>query len=99
MLQQFRHLGPDIIDVDPVQVGRTVLSDLGIDIVIQDRYKMPGGLERTYTEELANAIFADEAPLYTDERITVHRVQSPVTPLPYMVLGPLNWGAVGNVSR
>lgn len=92
VLQHFRHLGPDIIDVDPVQVGRTVLSDLGIDIVIQDRYKMPGGLERSYTEELANAIFADEAPLYTDDRITVHRVQPPVTPLPYIVLGPLNWG-------
>lgn len=92
VLQHFRHLGPDIIDVDPVQVGRTVLSDLGIDIVIQDRYKMPGGLERTYTEELANAIFADEAPLYTDERITVHRVSPPLPPLSYVALGPLNWG-------
>lgn len=92
VLQHFRHLGPDIIDVDPVQVGRTVLSDLGIDIVVQDRYKMPGGLERSYTEELANAIFADNPPLYSDERITVHRVQPPAAPQPYLVLGPLNWG-------
>lgn len=92
VLQHFRHLGPDILDVDPVQVGRTVLSDLGIDLVIEDRYKMPGGLERTYTEELVNALFADATPLYVDERITVHRVQPPVSPQPYIVLGPLNWG-------
>jgi len=104
VLQHFRHLGPDIIDVDPVQVGRTVLSDLGIDLVVQDRYKMPGGLERSYTEELANAIFTDETPLYADDRITVHRVQPLATPVPYLVLGPLNWGPLeqreaGGVQR
>jgi len=92
VLQHFRHLGSDILAVDPVQVGRTVLTDLGIDLVIQDRYKMPGGLERSYTEELANAIFADEPPLYVDDRITVHRVQPPITPTPYLVLGAFNWG-------
>ena len=92
VLQHFRHLGPDILDVDPVTVGRTVLTDLGIDLVIQDRYKMPGGLERSYTEELANAIFAADTPLYHDERITVHRVQPPAAPMPYLTLGPLNWG-------
>jgi len=92
VLQQLRHLGPDILVGDPGTLGRTVLTDLGIDIVIQDRYKMPGGLERTYTEELANAIFADEPPLYADDRITVHRVQPPVASVPYLMLGPLNWG-------
>ena len=92
VLQHFRHLGPDILDVDPVQAGRTILSDLGIDLVIQDRYKMPGGLERSYTEGLANAIFAAEPPLYIDDRITVHRVQPPITPMPYLVLGAFNWG-------
>ncbi len=92
VLQHFRHLGPDIVDVDPVAVGRTVLTDLGIDLVIQDRYKMPGGLERSYTEELANAIFAGQTPLYADERITVQRVQPPATPIPYLALGAVNWG-------
>ncbi len=104
VLQQLRHLGPDILTGDPVVVGRTVLTDLGIDIVVQDRYKMPGGLERTYTEEVANAIFADDPPLYVDDRITVHRVQPPVVRVPYLMLGPLNWGPLeqgdqGDVRR
>ncbi|MCR6679099.1 hypothetical protein NVV43_26825, partial [Escherichia marmotae] len=33
VLQHLRHLGPDIIDVDPAQVGLTVLYDLGIGTV------------------------------------------------------------------
>lgn len=92
LLQHFRHLGPDIIDLDPVVVGETVLNDLGIGIVVQDRYKMPGGLERDYTESLTNKVFADQIPLYTDERITVHRVQPPASPQPYLMLGALHWG-------
>jgi len=94
LLQQLRHLGPDIIDLDPARVGPTVLHDLGVGIVVQDRYKMPGGLERTYTEAMANALFADQPPLYADERITVHQVTAPVTPQPYLTLGPLNWGSL-----
>ncbi|MEZ4620932.1 MAG: hypothetical protein R2867_36240 [Caldilineaceae bacterium] len=92
VLQHFRHLGPDIIAIDPIVVGTTVLHDLGIGLVVQDRYKMPGGLERAYTEALANAIFADQPPLYADERITVNVVQPPATPEPYVMLGALHWG-------
>lgn len=92
LLQQLRHLGPDIIALDPVTVGPTVLQDLGIGIVVQDRYKMPGGLEREYTEAVANALFADQPPLFVDERITVHQVVAPATPQPYLALGALNWG-------
>ncbi|MBP9074808.1 MAG: hypothetical protein KBG20_21040, partial [Caldilineaceae bacterium] len=50
-LQHLRHLGPDILTIDPDQLGQvslTVLSDLGVGWVVLDRYKMPGGLERTY---------------------------------------------------
>ena len=92
LLQHFRHLKADILDLDPTSVGATVLNDLGIGLVIQDRYKMPSGLEREYTEALANAIFADQPPLYVDERITVHEVQPVVSPQPYIVLGALHWG-------
>lgn len=94
LLQHLRHLGPDIIDLDPVQVGPTVLHDLGVGIVVQDRYKMPGGLERTYTEAIANALFADQPPRYADERITVHQVTAPATPQPYVTLGALHWGSL-----
>lgn len=92
VLQHFRHLGVDILDVDPAVVGPTLLHDLGVAFVVLDRYKMPGGLEREYTETLASAIFAGQEPLYHDERITVYRVLPPASAQPYAVLGPLNWG-------
>ena len=70
----------------------TVLRDLDVDKVVLDRYKMPGGLEREYTTELAMAIFAGIAPEYEDDRLTAFSVQPPATPQPYPVLGELNWG-------
>lgn len=94
LLQHWRHLGPDIVDIDPVQVGATVLHDLGVGRVILDRYKMPGGEEREYTEALANALFAGIDPEYADERITVYQVPGPDVPQPYLELGPLHWGAL-----
>jgi hypothetical protein len=96
VLQHFRHLGDDIIDVDPAAVASTVFADLGIGTVILDRYKMPAGLEREYTEALARRIFAGQEPIYTDDRITAYRVAdgatSPTPSQPYIQLGPSNWG-------
>ena len=104
VLQHFRHLGPDILADDPADVGRTVLADLDVGWVVLDRYKMPGGLERRYTTELAQAIFAGQEPLFQDERLTVYRVTPPAQPRPYLLLGPLNWGPLtldetGQVGR
>ncbi|MCB0046039.1 MAG: hypothetical protein KDD92_11450 [Caldilineaceae bacterium] len=98
VLQHFRHLGPDILSVDPVAAGMTVLHDLGIEYVTLDRYKMPGGLERTYTEELAAALFAGQEPIHTDDRLTVYRVTAPETVQPYPVLGPLNWSPLDETA-
>ncbi|MFN8489232.1 MAG: hypothetical protein U0350_16745 [Caldilineaceae bacterium] len=92
VLQHFRHLGPDILAIDPITAGMTVLHDLGVGVVIEDRYKMPDGEERTYTEGLAKAIFANQPPLFQDNRLTVHKVQPPANPAPYLVLGEFNWG-------
>ncbi len=92
VLQHFRHLGPDILDLDPAKVGMTVLEDLGVGTVVLDRYKMPGGLERTYTEALAEQIFAAEQPTFVDERLTVYKVPADVSPEPYLLLGAENWG-------
>jgi hypothetical protein len=94
VLQHFRHLGPDIVDIDPVAAGATILTDLEVGFVVLDRYKMPGGLEREYTEQLAANIFAGRMPIFSDERITVYRVTPPAQPAPYLVLGPTNWGAL-----
>jgi hypothetical protein len=108
LLQHFRHLGDDIIAGDPVAVAPTVLADLGVGTVVLDRYKMPGGVEREYTELLAQRVFAGQTPEYEDERITVYRVMGLPTGLPdgsagadgadgggaqpYLRLGPRNWG-------
>ena len=94
VLQHFRHLGPDIIAVDPAQVAATVFTDLDVGTVVLDRYKMPGGDERTYTESLAAAIFAGQAPLFEDERITVYKVAPVQQPQPYLMLGALDWGSL-----
>jgi hypothetical protein len=93
ILQHFRHLGPDILTVDVAMVGMTVLHDLGVGTVVADRYKMPGGLERDYTEQLTRAIFGQQTPLYADERLTVYTVNQPAQLQPYLLLGDSNWGA------
>lgn len=92
VLQHLRHLGPDIVDVDPAAVAPTVFADLGVGTVVLDRYKMPGGEERTYTEQVAGQIFAGQAPLFSDERLTVYRVGTAGEPVAYLELGPRNWG-------
>ncbi len=92
VLQHFRHLGPDILDGAPEQVAATVFADLGVGTVVLDRYKMPGGDERAYTEALAAAIFAGQTPTYSDERLTVYKVAKADVPQPYIELGPANWG-------
>ncbi|MCB9161487.1 MAG: hypothetical protein H6644_16865 [Caldilineaceae bacterium] len=92
LLQHLRHLGPDIIDADVGAVGMTVLDDLGVEYVVLDRYKMPGGDERDVTEALAAAVFAGHEPVYGDERLTVYRVQTPPAPVAYPVLGATGWG-------
>ena len=99
ILQHFRHLGPDIIQVDEAalgQLGRTVLADLDVGWVVLDRYKMPGGLERDYTDALAGAIFAGQPPLFEDERVTAFAVPPVETPAAYVALGPLHWGPLSD---
>jgi len=92
LLQHLRHLGPDIIEADPGVVGATVLQDLGVGTVVLDRYKMPGGLERTYTEEVARSIFGLQAPQFEDERITVYSAPHVDSPVAYLRLGATGWG-------
>jgi hypothetical protein len=92
VLQHFRHLGPDILADDPARVAATVFQDLGVGTVVLDRYKMPGGLEREYTEALAAAIFAGQPPDYQDDRVTVYTVRPPDAPQPYLRLGAEGWG-------
>ena len=87
VLQHLRHLGPDIIAFDLASQGQQVLADLGVRWVTLDRYKMPGGREREYTEAAAQAIFGNQPPAYQDERLTVYEVLPPDATAPYLILG------------
>jgi hypothetical protein len=94
-LSHFWFLGPDIHtqDFDLGRQGIQVLHDLlGVRWVVLDRYKMPGGPEREITDAYAQAIFAGQAPLYEDERITVYAVPEPAQRGPYLILAP-GWPA------
>jgi hypothetical protein len=93
VLSHFRWLGTDIHtqSFDLTAHGMQVLYDLlGVGWVVLDRYKMPSGVERTYTESAAQAIFAaaDQAPIFEDDRLTVYSVQEPTQRRPFLVLGP-----------
>lgn len=98
VLQHFRHLEPDIIAFDLAAQGRQVLSDLGVRWAVLDRYKMPGGREREYTEAAAAEIFGGQAPAYQDDRVTVYEVTVPGTIAPYLVLG-VGWESFDAASR
>ncbi len=86
VLQHFRHLGPDIIRFDLASQGIALLNDLDVRWVVLDRYKMPGGEERSYTEAAAAEIFGGQPALYEDERITVYAV--PATESSHAVSDP-----------
>jgi hypothetical protein len=87
VLQHFRHLGPDIIEFDLAKQGTQVLNDLGVRWVVLDRYQMPVGDERTYTDAAAAEIFRDQPPAYEDERITAYQVPETPGAEPYLLLG------------
>ncbi len=92
LLQQLRHLGPDIVEADLAAAGPTMLHDLQVGTVVLDRYKMPGGPEREVTETVAAQLFAGAPPLYEDERITVYAAPTVEAPVAYLRLGPTGWG-------
>ncbi len=98
VLQHFRHLEPDIIAFDLAAQGRQVLSDLGVRWVVLDRYKMPGGREREYTEAAAAEIFGGQAPAYGDDRVTAYEVGDVGTPAPYLLLG-VGWEPFDATTR
>jgi hypothetical protein len=87
VLQHFRHLGPDIIEFDLASQGKQVLADLGVRWVVLDRFQMPSGDERAYTDAAVAEIFRNQAPLYQDDRITVYEVSTSNSSEPYLILG------------
>ena len=98
VLQHFRQLGQDIVDIDLSVQGQQILSDLGVRWVVLDRYKMPGGPEREVTEALARTIFGEQKPIFEDDRITAYEVMDGTGAGPYIVLGD-GWGSFNPDNR
>ncbi|HIC90091.1 MAG TPA: hypothetical protein EYP04_11915, partial [Anaerolineae bacterium] len=91
VLQQLRHLGPDVIAQDLSRVGQSVLAALDVRYVVLDRFKMPAGEERLITEQLVEEIFGIAQPVYDDGRLLVYQVTPSEAPQPFLVLG-YGWG-------
>jgi hypothetical protein len=92
LLQQLRHLGPDIIETDLAAEGPTMLRDLRVGAIVLDRYKMPGGAEREVTEALVAQVMGPQPPTYVDERLTVYAPPALSRAATYLRLGPAGWG-------
>ncbi len=104
VINRFRHLQEDINRVDDVAMwAPTIFEFMDIQWVVLDRYKMPPGQTRDYTEALAQAIFANQSPAYQDERLTVFETTPPTTRLPFVEIGwdfgPLQPGPMRTVEQ
>jgi hypothetical protein len=97
-LQYFRRLGPDIIAFDLAAQGQQALDELGVRWVVLDRYKMPGGQERSVTEAAAAQVFGGQPPVYHDDRLTVYEVSPPPQRAAYLILGN-GWGPLDADAR
>jgi len=91
LLQELRHLGPDVLSHDVMKKAISVLRYLGVRYVVLDGYKMPVGDERKFTYGMAACVFVDEEPVYEDKRLRVYRVPDEGNERPFLILG-LGWG-------
>jgi len=89
VINRFRHLAEDINRVDdPAAWAPTLFEFMDIRWVVLDRYKMPPGPTREFTESLAQAIFRDQTPVYEDGRLTVYEApRQPASSLPFVEIG------------
>jgi len=92
ILQQFRHLGRDVILQDAALVAGTTFRHLNVRYLVADLYKMPGGEERDYTLALLREIVgADAQPVYQDDRLIVYTAPLQRAPATTLILGR-GWG-------
>jgi len=94
ILQQFRHLGHDVIVQEPYRVAGTTFRHLNARYLVADLYKMPGGEEREKTLALLQEVMGPGAqPAYQDDRLLVYPAPAEREPAPTLILGR-GWGEV-----
>lgn len=91
VLQQWRALGPDIIDQPLGLIAPTIFYDFNLRYIVLDYYQMPPGPEREATEHWLAAALPGVAPVYEDGRLKVYRTPPRQDIQPYLTLGS-GWG-------
>jgi len=103
VFQQWRYLGPDIIDQPLDQIAPTIFYDFNLRYIVLDYWQMPPGPERDGTEQWLAAALPEVEPIYEDGRLKVYASPQKTDTLPYLSLGE-GWSdrqqlVDGSVSR
>ena len=91
VFQQWRNLGPDIIDQPLDRVAPTIFYDFNLRYIVLDYWQMPPGPERDATERWVAAALPGIAPVYEDGRLKVFASPPKEETAPYLSLGE-GWG-------
>ncbi len=87
VLQQWRTLGPDIINQPLDQIAPTIFFDFNLRYIVLDYWQMPPGPERDSTEHWVAAALPNIAPVYDDGRLKVYQTPPKTDTQPYLTLG------------
>ncbi len=86
VFQQWRYLGPDIINLPPAEIAPTIFADYNLRYIVLDYWQMPPGPERDATEQGVAAALPGAAPVYDDGRLKVYAAPRAADPQPYLSL-------------
>lgn len=98
VLQEWRTLQPDIIQVDLPALAPTVLHDFGVKYIVLDYFQMPPGPERRGTERWVSAALPNQTPVFQDDRLTVFTAPPLTVRQSYVQLGN-GWGELQSAGE
>lgn len=103
VLQQWRYLGPDIIDLPLEVVAPTIFYDFNLRYIVLDYWQMPSPAERAANERWVAAALPDTSPIYDDGRLKVYPTPPRQNIVTYLTLGD-GWSErqeseTGQISR
>jgi hypothetical protein len=87
VFQQWRYLGPDIIDQPLAAIAPTIFVDYDLRYIVLDYWQMPPVPERDATEKWVAAALPGVSPIYDDGRLKVYEAPPKIDTQPYLSLG------------
>jgi hypothetical protein len=87
VLQQWRYLGPDIIDLPLELVAPTISYDFNLRYVVLDYWQMPSPEEQAANERWVFAALPETTPIYDDGRLKVYPTPPRQNIVTYLTLG------------